>query len=238
MAQILYGKPVAEKIDQKTSHMSKGAKIAVLLPNDPSSVSYKKAIISKAEKIGVQVVSDPNEADGVIGKNIDPSKDIDCQTEINLGKLFAGNPLFKPATAEAVIELLKHYGIELSGKNVVVIGRSTIVGKPLAHLLLDEDATVTICHSKTLNLGSYTKNADIVVSAAGKPNLVTEDMVNNNSIIVDVGTNFVDGKLVGDVDFEKVEPLVKAISPVPGGVGPITASILLKHTCESAKKAL
>lgn len=238
MAKILYGKPVSEKIDQETSRHSAGRKIAISLPDEPSSISYKKAILAKAKKLGIEVVSDPNAADGVIGETTDPSKDIDCQTEENLGKLFAGKPLYKPATAEAVIQLLKYYGVDLSGKNVVVIGRSTIVGKPLAHLLLQEDATVTVCHSKTTDIGALAKKADIIVSAAGKPNLLTANMVSEGSVVIDVGTNFVNGKMVGDADFENVEKVASAISPVPAGVGPITTSVLLDQVVKSAKLKL
>lgn len=234
MAEILYGKPVSERIDKETAQRSEGLKIAILLPNEPSSESYRKAIVSKAEKLDIKVVSDPDEADGVIGGTIDPSKDIDCQTEENLGKLFAGKPLYKPATAEAVIQLLKYYEIDLAGKSVVVIGRSTIVGKPIAHLLLEEDATVTICHSKTPDIGAITKYADIVVSAAGKPKLVTAGMIKQGAVVIDVGTNFVNGKMTGDIDFEGVEKVASAVSPVPGGVGPVTTSVLLKQVVKSA----
>lgn len=235
MAQIIYGKPVAEKIDQETSKNSTGKKIAILLPDEPSSESYKKAIEAKAAKLGIEIVSNADQADGIIGDTNDPLKDIDCQTPENLGKLFTGKPVYKPATAEAVIQILKYYGIELAEKHVAIIGRSSVVGKPLAHLLLDEDATVTICHSKTKDLAQTTKNADIIVSAAGKPKLVTADMVSPHSVVIDVGTNFIDGKMVGDVDFEKVKPIVSSISPVPGGVGPVTVSVLLNQVVKAAK---
>lgn len=238
MARILYGKPVSEKIDEATAKLVSGQKIAILLPNEPSSESYKKAIEKKAAKLGIEVVLNADEADGVIGDNADPAKDIDCQTEENLGRLFGGKPLYKPATAEAVIQLLKYYDIELQGKNVVVIGRSTIVGKPLAHLLLEEDSTVTVCHSKTTDIGLFTKKADIIVSAAGKTNLVTADMVSNNAVVIDVGTNFVQDKMVGDIDFEAVSNVAAAISPVPGGVGPVTTSVLLSQVVNSAKLKL
>ncbi|HEX5797848.1 MAG TPA: hypothetical protein VFX79_00690 [Candidatus Saccharimonadales bacterium] len=234
MVKILYGKPVAEKIDEGTAKNSNRGKIAILLPDEPSSASYRQAIEKKASKLNIEVVSSADEANGVIGETIDPAKDIDCQTPENLGKLFAGVPLYKPATAEAVIQLLKYYDVELPEKNIVVIGRSTVVGKPLAHLLLEENATVTICHSKTKNISRFTKIADIIISAAGKPGLVTADMVNENSIVIDVGTNFVEGKMVGDVDFENVSKVASAISPVPGGVGPVTTSVLLSQAAKSA----
>ena len=233
MARILYGKPVAEKLDGETTKNAVNAKLAIILPDDPSADSYRKAIIAKAEKLGVEITGNPDEADAIIGETDDPYKDIDCQTPENLGKLFAGQPLYKPATAEAVIKLLKYYDINLAGKNVVVIGRSTVVGKPLTHLLLAENATVTVCHSKTPNISKFTKEADIIVCAAGKAGLLKADMVSNKSIVIDVGTNFVDGKMVGDVDFAAVEKIVSAISPVPGGVGPVTASVLLSQVMKS-----
>ncbi|MEX2014527.1 MAG: hypothetical protein WD885_01155 [Candidatus Saccharimonadales bacterium] len=238
MAKILYGKPVSEKIDKETFKNSTGKKIAILLPDEASSASYRRVIEKKASKLNIEVVSSADEADGVIGETTDPAKDIDCQTPENLGKLFVGTPLYKPATAEAVIQLLKYYGIELSGKNIVVIGRSTVVGKPLAHLLLEENATVTICHSKTMVISRFTKTADIIISAAGKSGLITADMVSENSIVIDVGTNFAEGKMVGDVDFDNVSKVASAISPVPGGVGPITASILLSQFTKIANQRL
>ena len=169
---------------------------------------------------------------------IDSPKDVDCSSEFTLGRLFLGIQEYSPATAQAVVEILKHNEIILSGKHVVIIGRSTVVGKPLAHLMLQENATVTICHSKTKNIADFAKNADVLVSAAGQANLVNADMINQNMIVVDVGTNYENGKLKGDVDFENVAENVKAITPVPGGVGPVTTAILLRNTCWSAQKAL
>ena len=131
--------------------------------------------------------------------------------------------------------MLKSTGVELSGKNAVVIGRSNTVGKPMAMLLLNADCTVTVCHSKTANMSQFTQNADILVVAIGKPKFVTADMVKEGAIVIDVGINRVDGKLVGDVDFENVEKKASFISPVPGGVGPMTISMLLFNTLMSAK---
>ena len=134
------------------------------------------------------------------------------------------------------MDTLDHYGINVEGKRAVVIGRSLVVGKPLAMLLLQRNATVTICHSKTLDLAQAASQADILVAAAGTPGLVGPDFVNKNSIVLDVGINMVDGKLKGDVDFEKVAPLVSMISPVPGGIGSVTTSVLMENTVTAAEK--
>lgn len=156
--------------------------------------------------------------------------DADCLTTGNLGKLFVGNDKLAPCTAQGIIDLLEYYNIEIAGKNAVVIGRSNIVGKPIAHLLLKRDATVTICHSKTKNLADYTKNADILVVAIGKPKFITADMVKDGAVVVDVGINRDEsGKLCGDVDFEGVKQRASWITPVPGGVGPMTVVELVKN---------
>ncbi len=165
---------------------------------------------------------------------IDPKKDVDGWTSANMGRMFLGLDAFLPATPAGVMEILKFYDIDMSGKNVTVIGRSNVVGKPLAFLLLQKNATVTICHSRTKNLKEHTENADIVIAAVGKPGLVTADMVKEGSYIIDVGTTRVDGKLRGDVDFENV--IKKAnCSPVPGGVGPMTVSILISNVVKAAE---
>lgn len=165
-------------------------------------------------------------------------KDVDGANPTSTGLLDQGLECFAPATAQAVMEILKYYEIELNGKNAVVIGRSNIVGKPLVQLLLAENATVTICHSKTQDLSQFTKSADIIIPAIGKAKIIKPEHVSKNAVVVDVGINFVDGNICGDVDFDKVSPLVKAISPVPGGVGPVTAVVLLKHVCQSTKNNL
>ena len=169
---------------------------------------------------------------------ISPLKDIDCVHPLNLGKLLLGEPLFIPSTPYAVIEILAHENIEISGKNVVIIGRSNVVGRPLACMLgqRGRDATVTVCHTKTKNLSEHTINADILVVACGSPKLVKEDMVKAGSVVIDVGINVVDGKLVGDVDFDAVKEKVAAITPVPGGVGPVTTIMLLKNTIKAWQK--
>lgn len=167
---------------------------------------------------------------------IAPEKDVDAFSEGNVGKIMIGNHSFLPCTPAGVMELLHRSGIAVAGKRAVVIGRSNIVGKPQAMLLLHEDATVTVCHSKTQNLAEITKTADILVVAIGKADFVTGDMVKAGAAVIDVGMNRkADGKLTGDVDFESVFPVAGAITPVPGGVGPMTITMLLKNTVTAAK---
>lgn len=173
---------------------------------------------------------------------INPAKDIDGISFESVGGLFTGEKNgFPPCTAEAAIAILDHYGIEVAGKKVVVIGRSLVIGKPVAMMLLDRNATVTICHSKTKpeDLKALCKEADIIITAAGKIGTVTEEHVNGKQVIVDVGINFnEDGKMCGDADFEALEGKVEAITPVPGGVGSVTTALLLYHTIEAAKGTL
>ena len=170
---------------------------------------------------------------------INPAKDIDGISFESVGGLFTGEKNgFPPCTAEAAVAILDHYGIEVAGKKVVVIGRSLVIGKPVAMMLLDRNATVTICHSKTKpeDLKALCKEADIIITAAGKIGTVTEENVNGKQVIVDVGINFnEDGKMCGDADFEALEGKVEAITPVPGGVGSVTTALLLYHTIEAAK---
>lgn len=168
---------------------------------------------------------------------IDPKKDVDAFHPQNVGKIMIGNFSFVPCTPAGVMELLKHYGIDPAGKHCAIIGRSNIVGKPQAMLMLKENATVTICHSKTANLAEITKTADILVAAVGRANFVTADMVKEGAVVIDVGINRnADGKLCGDVDFAAVEPIASYITPVPGGVGPMTITMLLKNTLTAAKE--
>ncbi|MFW6149207.1 MAG: bifunctional 5,10-methylenetetrahydrofolate dehydrogenase/5,10-methenyltetrahydrofolate cyclohydrolase [Atribacterota bacterium] len=174
-----------------------------------------------------------------IQRALNPKKDVDCFNPVNMGSLAMGNPAFLPCTPNAVIEILKRENIELEGKHVVIVGRSNIVGKPLALILLlkhpNANATVTVCHSRTTNISSFTRKADIVVAAAGKAGLIKGDMVENNPVVIDVGTNEVEGKLVGDVDFDEVSKVASKITPVPGGVGPVTNMMLMKNTLQAAK---
>ena len=167
---------------------------------------------------------------------IDPRKDVDGFHAVNVGKLVSGLDGFVPCTPLGVMEILKEYGIDVAGLNAVVIGRSNIVGKPMANLLLNASATVTVTHSKTTNLKEICKNADLIVAAIGKPFFLKADMVKNGAVVVDVGINRLDdGRLVGDVDFDEVAPKCSYITPVPGGVGPMTIAMLLNNTILAAQ---
>ncbi|WP_459813357.1 bifunctional methylenetetrahydrofolate dehydrogenase/methenyltetrahydrofolate cyclohydrolase FolD [Campylobacter concisus] len=167
---------------------------------------------------------------------IDPAKDVDGFHAVNVGKLVSGLDGFVPCTPLGVMEILKEYGIEVAGLNAVVIGRSNIVGKPMANLLLNASATVTVTHSKTKNLKEVCKNADLIVAAIGKPFFLKADMVKDDAVVVDVGINRLDdGRLVGDVDFDEVAPKCSYITPVPGGVGPMTIAMLLNNTILAAQ---
>ncbi|MET3932265.1 tetrahydrofolate dehydrogenase/cyclohydrolase catalytic domain-containing protein [Arthrobacter sp. OAP107] len=170
---------------------------------------------------------------------IAPEKDIDGANPLSLGLLAVGERAFAPATARAVVEILDHFDIPVAGRSVVVVGRSTVVGKPLSLLLLQKDATTTVCHSKSGPLGKYTKAADVVVVAAGRTGLLTGTDVSDHSVVIDVGTNVLsDGSLAGDVDEASVRPVAAALTPVPGGVGSVTTALLLLHTAEAAREQL
>ncbi|ACZ83380.1 bifunctional 5,10-methylenetetrahydrofolate dehydrogenase/5,10-methenyltetrahydrofolate cyclohydrolase [Streptosporangium roseum] len=165
-----------------------------------------------------------------------PAKDVDGANPLSLGRLAAGLPAFAPATAEAVVRILEHHGVELAGRHAVVVGRSTVVGKPAAHLLLDRHATVTVCHSRTADLPAVTSAGDILVAAVGRAGLITAEHVKPGAVVVDVGTNPTeDGGLVGDVAPAAAER-AGALTPVPGGVGPVTTALLLQHTVRAARE--
>jgi methylenetetrahydrofolate dehydrogenase (NADP+)/methenyltetrahydrofolate cyclohydrolase len=166
--------------------------------------------------------------------SIDPAKDIDGIHPRNAGLLSLGYEGFLPATAQAAVEILKRSGIEIAGKRVVVVGRSNVVGKPAALLLLREHGSVTVLHSKTRDLGHHTRDAEILIVAAGRPGLITGEMLSPGVVVVDVGINVVGDELVGDVDFESAKDVVAAITPVPGGVGPLTNALLLSHLLRAA----
>lgn len=169
---------------------------------------------------------------------IDPAKDIDCMNPINLAKVFEGDSTgFEPCTPAAVMEILKYFGINLKGENVAVIGRSMVVGKPLSMMLLKENATVTICHSKTKEIESVVSKADIVIAAIGKARAIGADYIKPGAVVIDVGVNGApEGGICGDVDFEKVKDIASKITPVPGGVGAVTTLVLLKHVVEAAAR--
>ena len=169
-------------------------------------------------------------------KTIDPKKDVDGFNPCNVGKLCLGQEALISCTPYGIIKLLEEYGIEIEGKDAVVVGRSNIVGKPMMQCLLNKNATVTICHSKTIKLESVTKKADILVVAIGKPKFITKDMVKEGAIVIDVGINRgKDGKLCGDVDFEEVSKIASYITPVPGGVGPMTIAMLMNNIVKATK---
>jgi len=164
------------------------------------------------------------------------NKDVDGLTDINLGKLYNNKPCLVSCTPQGIMKLLEHENIDLEGKNVTIVGRSNLVGKPLIGLMLNKNATVTICHSKTENLSKHTKNADILVVAVGKKHFIKENMVKEDAIVIDVGINKEDKKLYGDVDFDKVKSKVKKITPVPGGVGPMTVAMLMTNVINAYQK--
>lgn len=170
-------------------------------------------------------------------KRIAPEKDVDGFNPVNVGKLTLGQDTFVSCTPYGIVRMLDSYNIDIEGKNAVIIGRSNIVGKPLIQCLLSKNATVTICHSKTKNIKEITKNADIIVAALGKAKFVTEDMVKDGAVVIDVGINRnEEGKLVGDVDFENVKEKASYITPVPGGVGPMTIAMLMENVVKASRK--
>ncbi|MBB6063251.1 methylenetetrahydrofolate dehydrogenase (NADP+)/methenyltetrahydrofolate cyclohydrolase [Thermosipho japonicus] len=257
---------IKNSIMDRMSKLKKVPKlVAVTYKPDPSTISYLKSQEKAAKRFGLDYeifeasnssevleklrnLSEDKSVNGIfvthplpeldemlVFENLSPEKDIEGRHPYNLGMLMYGNEFFAPCTAEAVVKILENV-TEITGKNVVIIGRSTTVGKPLATMLLrrDRSATVTVCHTKTKNLAEITRNADIIVAAAGKAGLVTKEMVNADSIVIDVGINVVDGKIVGDVK-EEVSEIAK-VTPVPGGVGRITTALLMEHVVKSAEK--
>lgn len=215
-----------------------------LLPEDTTEETLLNLIdkLNADEKINgilVQLPLPRHLDEKKVTERILPIKDVDCFHPVNIGKVLTGDGVFAPCTPAGVMEMLKYSDISVSGKNAVVIGRSNIVGKPMAMLLLKENATVTICHSKTANLKEHTVNADILIAAVGRANFVKADMVKEGAVVIDVGINRnKEGKLCGDVDFEEVSKKASYISPVPGGVGPMTITELMKNTLLSAEEKL
>jgi len=175
-----------------------------------------------------------------IQEAVNPSKDVDCFNPINMGKLALGKPEFLPCTPYAVYELIRRENIIVEGKHTVIVGRSNIVGRPMTLILLQKEqyanATLTVCHSRTNDLSHYTRQADILIAAVGKPEIIKRDMIKEGAVIIDVGTNEVEGKLVGDVAYEEVLDKASIITPVPGGVGPITNVMLMQNTLKAAEK--
>ncbi len=207
----------------------------------PTEITDKE-LLSEIEKLNKDKSIDgiilqlpiPNHLDEhKIVEAIDVEKDVDGLTEYNTGRFYKGRECFVPCTAKSILELIKSQLVDIAGKRVVIIGRSNIVGKPAAQLFLNENATVTICHSKTVDLKNICKEADILVAAVGKPGLVTSEFVKEGAIVIDVGTTMVEGKVKGDVNLDNVIEKAKLVSPVPGGVGSMTTTMLMKNTCEA-----
>ena len=211
------------------------------LPEDESEEDVLRLIDrlnADAEVAGLMVqlpVPDQIDVDKVI-ERIDPEKDVDGLTPANIGRLWMGKHFVEPATAAGIIALLDHYQIDLNGKNAVIVGRSNIVGKPLAAVMLERNASVSILHSHTRDLGELTRRADILVSAVGKPHMIKAEMVKEGAVVIDVGINRVDGQLMGDVDFDQVKDKASWITPVPGGVGPLTVEFLMEEVIKLTRR--
>ena len=211
-----------------------------ILPSDTSELKLLDLIdeLNNNEHINgilVQLPLPKHISSHKILEAIKPEKDVDGFHLQNVGRLVTGNPSFIPCTPAGIIQLLDYYSVDLEGKNAVVLGRSNIVGKPVAFLLLEKNATVTICHSRTKNLSKITRQADVLIAAIGKPNFVTADMVKDDVVIIDVGINRVNDKLIGDVDYQSVSKKASLITPVPGGVGPMTIAVLMANTLQAFK---
>ena len=222
-----------------------GAKVETIeLPLSVTQEELEKVIVSLNEDASVHGVllfrPLPKTLDEIRIKSLlAEEKDVDCLTSANDAHLFAGDKNgYPPCTPQAVMEILDHYDIKLTGKKVTVVGRSMVVGKPVAMLLLAKNATVTICHTKTEHLQEECRNADIIVACAGVPRMITSEFVREGQVVIDVGIHVVDDKLCGDVDYDNVAEIVDAITPVPGGVGSVTTTVLLKHVIMSAEKTL
>ena len=214
-----------------------------LLPEDVSQEELLAVIdkVNKDDSIhGVLLFRPlPKHLDqSVIENALDPAKDVDCMTDGSMSGVFTGKKVgFPPCTPQACMEILDHYGIDCTGKKAVVVGRSLVVGKPAAMMLIKKNATVTVCHTRTVDMPSVVKEADIVIVAAGRAGVVDDTYLREGQVVIDVGINVnAEGKLCGDVDFEKAEPIVEAITPVPGGVGSVTTSVLVGHVVEAAKR--
>mgnify|MGYP002802809634 CR=1 FL=1 len=217
----------------------------ILLPEDVSQEELLSVIdkVNKDDKIhGVLLFRPlPKHLDQAVIENaLDPAKDVDCMTDGSMSGVFTGKKVgFPPCTPQACMEILDHYGIDCTGKKAVVIGRSLVVGKPAAMMLIKKNATVTVCHTKTVDMPSVTREADILIVAAGRAGVVGAEYVKPGQVIIDVGINMnAEGKLCGDVDYAAVEPIVDAITPVPGGVGSVTTSVLVSHVVEAAARTL
>lgn len=245
LATVLVGDDPASALYVRMKHQACErvhiGSVNVTLPSDASTeriVEAVRRLNDDPEIHGILVqLPLPAHADeeAVIGA-VSPEKDVDGFHPCNLGRLFSGRPHFSPCTPAGIMTLLAEYDIDPAGRYAVVIGRSIDVGRPMAALLLNADATVTVCHSRTSDLARVAGEAEILVAAVGRPRFVTVGMVRDGAVVVDVGTNRVDGKLVGDVDFEAVSERAGAITPVPGGVGPMTIATLMENTFAAARR--
>ncbi|MGE5098334.1 MAG: bifunctional 5,10-methylenetetrahydrofolate dehydrogenase/5,10-methenyltetrahydrofolate cyclohydrolase [Betaproteobacteria bacterium] len=219
----------------------RGERIALAADADPSELLAIIAALNADPRIHgilVQLPLPPHHDVGAVIEAIAPGKDVDGFGTAHLGGLVAGRPHLAPCTPAGVIELLDRYGIPIDGRDVAVVGRSNIVGKPLAMMMVARGATVTVCHSRTASLAAHTRRADIVVVATGRPQLVTGDMIRPGAVVVDVGINRLpDGRIVGDVDFAGAAAVASHITPVPGGIGPMTVAMLIANTVTAAERA-
>lgn len=245
LAVIIVGENPASKVYVRNKHRACGEcgmySEVIELPEETTEEKLLEVIDelnARAEIDGilVQLPLPRHIKESVVINRISPEKDVDVFHPVNVGRLTTGNYVLAPCTPAGVIEMLVRSGVEISGKRCVVVGRSNIVGKPLALLLLEKNGTVTVCHSRTKNLKEECLGADILVAAIGKPRFITADMVKPGAVVIDVGINRTeDGKLCGDVDYEAVEPISSYITPVPGGVGPMTITMLMKNTLLAAE---
>jgi methylenetetrahydrofolate dehydrogenase (NADP+)/methenyltetrahydrofolate cyclohydrolase len=244
LATVLVGDdPASEIYVRNKRKASEEAGIASIHHEPDGSISQEDLIelveqLNEAEEVdGILVqLPLPDQIDpGAVIEALDPRKDVDGLTPTSAGLLARGQPGLVPCTPQGVMELLRSAGVDPSGKEAVIVGRSTLVGRPLFALLLGANATVTVCHSKTADLGEVCRRAEILVAAAGRPKLITAGMVRPGATVIDVGTNRTDDGLVGDVDFDAVKEVAGALTPVPGGVGPMTIAMLLANTVQAAR---
>ncbi len=248
LAVIVVGSDPASAVYVRNKHKACGEvglnSFQIELPESTSEAELLEKITElnstpSVHGILVQLPLPPHISEKKVTAAISPEKDVDAFHPENVGKIMLSDYDFLPCTPAGIIKLLDFYGIEISGKRCVILGRSNIVGKPMAHLLLERNGTVTVCHSKTACISDITKEADILVAAVGRPRFITADMVKPGAVVIDVGINRLDnGKLAGDVDFNAVSSVASYITPVPGGVGPMTISMLLENTLKAAEKQI
>ena len=249
MAKIIDGKAISASIRNEITEEVKDFErvngfvpglAVIIVGENPASKVYVRNKKLACEQVGFysEVIEMSEKTTEAVLLRINPAKDVDAFHPFNVGRIMTGNYDLAPCTPAGVMELIRRSGIEIRGKECVIVGRSNIVGKPQAMLMLGADATVTVCHSRTKNLAEVCRRADILVAAIGKPNFFNAEMVKEGAVVIDVGINRrEDGKLCGDVNFSEVEPKASYITPVPGGVGPMTITMLLKNTLTAAKVA-